>query len=585
MRILEGFSIQFRRGLFYLVTTSQIKIVDKSLGWWINCASSQKTNRPETSLCIIEGNRNGIFLRFTNKKKAEDILDVITNVVVVMFAVVAIGVLVKNYFAPPGVKTSVAIKKGSVFPAIAGVDYKQTPRTLILALNVDCRYCTRSVPFYNSLAEARQQNAGQVNIVAAFINKDPELVKSYADEKQLSVQPIVGVDLDKLGIHTTPTLILVDIAGKVLDSWRGELQPDGEREVFAAIGLPYKPRAGSTSTGANVKKTADIFDEQKAALSIRPQIEFRNDPAHFVEVFDVNDRGDVYLSYDKFMYKYDADGTLRDKHPLPPEFKSPFCVDDSGNIYAAGGRSLSVFSPELVKIRDVSLGDRLPQEALTLKLVLDRKRESLYVQTYVPEPLAQILYRVDLKSQQVAEVYRLPKPVRFNPTYTPGAFDFALGEKFLYISDLYDYKVYVYSLAEGSLAKAIDGRYDLRPIEQEDGRLHIRKITIGGLGQGDGLRNYPPILHLNYTGKGNLLVWTSQRDASGRQVVDVYDEHLKKIGTDLKFMNPSRSNLLFVNRKVYVPDYGFGRPASAYTGSPLEIPAAPLALKVFDALL
>jgi hypothetical protein len=110
-------------------------------------------------------------------------------------------------------------------------------------------------------------------------------------------------------------------------------------------------------------------------------------------------------------------------------------------------------------------------------------------------------------------------------------------------------------------------------------------MTIGGLGEGNGLRNYPPILHLNYTEKGNLLVWTSQRDASGRQVIDVYDEHLKKVGTDLKFMNPGRSNLLFLNQKVYVPDYGFGRPTGVYTGSPLEIPAAPLTVKVFDALL
>ena len=520
-----------------------------------------------------------------SRKRLKSILDVTTNVVVILFAVVAIGVLVKNYFAPQRTKTSDAIKKGSVFPEIAGVDYRQTARTLILALNVDCRYCTRSVPFYNSLASARQENAGQVNIVAAFINKDPALVKSYADEKQLSVQAIAGVDFDKLGIHSTPTLILVDSAGKVLDSWSGELQPDAEREVFAALGLPYKSKAGSTSTAVNVKKTTDIFDEQKTAFSIRPQAEPRNDPTHFVEVFDVNGRGDIYLSYDKNMYQYDAEGKPKDMRPLPPDFKSPFCVDDSGNIYAVSGNKLSVFSPELVKIRDVSLGDRLPQEAFTLKLSLDHRQGSLYLQTYVPEPLSQVLYRIDLKSQQVAEVYRLQKPVRFNPTYTPGAFDFAVGEKFLYISDIYDYKIYLYSLENGSLVKTIERPYELRPIEQQDGQFHIRKMTISGLGKGDGLHNYPPIFHLNYTDKGNLLVWTSQRDASGRQVVDVYDAQLKKIGADLKFMNPGRSNLLFLKGKVYAPDYGFGRPPSAYTGSPLEIPAAPLALKVFEASL
>lgn len=519
------------------------------------------------------------------RKKLKDILDVTTNVVVVVFAVVAIGVLVKNYFAPQGVKTSVAVTKGSAFPEIAGADYKQAPRTLILALNVDCRYCSRSVPFYNSLADARQENAGKFNIVAAFINKDPWLVQSYAEAKQLSVQTIAGVDLEKLGVHMTPTIILVDSAGRVLDSWRGELQQDDEREVFDSLGLPYKPPAGSTSTAANLKKTIDIFDEQKAALSIRPQAEPQNDPSHFIEVFDVNGQGDVYFVYDRFMYKHDAEGTLKDARPLPSDFKSPFCVDDGGNIYAGGGRSLSVFSSELVKVRDVSLGDRLPQEAFTLRLALDRKRESLYIQTYVPEPLSQILYRLDLKSQKVTEVYRVPKPVRFNPTYTPGAFDFALSEKFLYISDIYDYRVYVYSLEDGSLAKTINRPYDPRPIEQQDGQFHIRKMSIGGLGQGVGLRNYPPILHLNYTEKGNLLVWTSQRDASGRQVVDVYDEHLKKVGTDLKFIHPGRSNLVFLNQKIYVPDYGFGRSTSVYTGSPLEIPAAPWSLKVFDALL
>lgn len=388
----------------------------------------------------------GLTLGLPTRKKLKDILDVATSVVVVLFAVVAIGVLVKNYFAPPHAKTSVAIKKGTVFPAIAGLDYKQTQQTLILALNVDCRYCTRSVPFYNSLMRSRQENGSQVNIVAAFINKDASLVKTYTDEKQLSVQAIAGVDLDKLDIHSTPTLILVDSAGKVLDSWIGELQPDGEREVFAALGLPYKVKTGSTSTEANIKKTADIFDEQKTAFSIRPQAEPQNDPTHFVEVFDVNGRGDIYLVYDKVMYKYDAEGRPKDTRALPPDFRSPFCVDDSGKIYAVIGSKLSVFSPELVKLQDVSLGDRLPQEAFTLKLMLDRSRETLYVQTYTPEPLSQVLYRVDLKSQKVAEAYRLPKPVRFNPTYTPGAFDFAVGEKFLYISDIYDYKVYLYSL-------------------------------------------------------------------------------------------------------------------------------------------
>jgi len=124
---------------------------------------------------------------------------------------------------------------------------------------------------------------------------------------------------------------------------------------------------------------------------------------------------------------------------------------------------------QLVKIRDLSLGDRLPQEVFTLKLMLDRKHQAIYIQAYAPEPLAQVLYRLDLKSQQLNEVYRVPKPVRFNPTYTPGAFDFTLSDKYLYISDIYDYKVYLYSLEGGAVTKTLVRPYDPRPIEQQDG--------------------------------------------------------------------------------------------------------------------
>lgn len=49
----------------------------------------------------------------------------------------------------------------------------------------------------------------------------------------------------------------------------------------------------------------------------------------------MNGNGDVYLSYDKFMYRYDAEGKLKDARPLPPDFGRPFCVDDDGNFYAA----------------------------------------------------------------------------------------------------------------------------------------------------------------------------------------------------------------------------------------------------------
>jgi hypothetical protein len=50
-------------------------------------------------------------LRLLTKEKLKGILDVTTNIVVVVFAVVAIGVLVKNYFLPQRAKLNTAITK------------------------------------------------------------------------------------------------------------------------------------------------------------------------------------------------------------------------------------------------------------------------------------------------------------------------------------------------------------------------------------------------------------------------------------------------------------------------------------------
>ncbi len=53
----------------------------------------------------------------------------------------------------------------------------------------------------------------------------------------------------------------------------------------------------------------------------------------------------------------------------------------------------------------------------------------------------------------------------------------------------------------------------------------------------------------NLRGPSSSRSTTSQRDASGRQVVDVYDERLKHVGTDLKFMNPAGVTTSSENRK------------------------------------
>ena len=54
------------------------------------------------------------------------------------------------------------------------------------------------------------------------------------------------------------------------------------------------------------------------------------------------------------------------------------------------------------------------------------------------------------------------------------------------------------------------------------------------------------------------------------------------LGTDLKYMDPGRSNYVFSNNKVYVPDFGFNRQIEAKWLSPLDVPYKPFSLKIFQ---
>jgi hypothetical protein len=201
------------------------------------------------------------------------------------------------------------------------------------------------------------------------------------------------------------------------------------------------------------------------------------------------------------------------------------------------------------------------------------------VQVYDESPLSQKLYKVNPETLRVTEVYKLKDPVPFNPSYSLGAFDFTLGSQYVYVSDIREYKLFLFSLRNSSLVKTFTRPYIRSSVRKEDAILPVRHITIGGLGET--LREYPPIFHLNFTNRNKLLVWTSRRDRTNRQVVDVYDQHMNFLGVDKKYMHPQTNNYVFANNRVYAPDFAFGVEVKVDSLSPLEVPSRPIALKVF----
>lgn len=522
--------------------------------------------------------------------KVKRYFDLLASVAVIAAASLVIGVIVKAHFkAKNGNHYPEALRKGSVLAQIQGVDLSGSPRTLILALSTNCRYCSASTPFYRQLIQGRDEARAPIRMIAVF-SEPQDQAAAYLGQHQLDVPSAAGADYRKIGIPLTPSLILVDSNGEIINSWIGQLTEDEEKDVYREVVKPSASERAADPRYVNTERTVSLFDEGRPVLTIRPDPPpyASEDPRaemaarRMINYFSVDPKGNIYVAANRSILKYDPSGRESGSIPWPEGFMGAFCVDGDEQLYLPARNGIHVYSAALSEARTIP-ASRLPygEAGLVLKTVFDDGEKSIYIQVYDPKQVTQTLYRFNPETTSAVVLHRQQNQVKFSPTFSPGAFDFAVGKDYLYVSDIYEYKIYLYSRRSGQLARVFTKPSPSLPIDNNDGHLANRKITVGDL-TGPGLKNYPPVLHLSFTGTGNLLAWTSQRDSTLRQKVDVYDPEMHFVGVDMKYAHPGISNYVFVNNKIYVPDFGFGRVIPTDSVSPLEVPSKPLGLKVFD---
>ena len=119
-----------------------------------------------------------------------------------------------------------------------GYDYASNKRTLILVLRYGCRYCDESLPLYKRLLELRREGQIRgVNMLAIFPD-NPTVAKSVLDEEGLDISFIPSVNLAQLRIPGTPTLLLMDDKGSILEVWVGKLSEGKELDLIDHLRRP-----------------------------------------------------------------------------------------------------------------------------------------------------------------------------------------------------------------------------------------------------------------------------------------------------------------------------------------------------------
>ena len=116
--------------------------------------------------------------------------------------------------------------------SLAGLDWSQSDRTLVLALSTTCHFCSDSAAFYRKLVPEALSHG--VPIVAVLPQSTAES-RSYLDGLGLHVQDVLQSPLAAVDAAGTPTLLVIDRTGKISKAWVGTLAPEHENQVLANL--------------------------------------------------------------------------------------------------------------------------------------------------------------------------------------------------------------------------------------------------------------------------------------------------------------------------------------------------------------
>ena len=158
-------------------------------------------------------------------------VELTANILIIIVAVLLVGVIVQRYFFAKSDPSQQARVEPTVDKQINLPDenFANQPKTLILALQTTCHFCNESAPFYKRLIEnAKGKN---IKLVAVFPQSVEEST-AHLNELGLSGMEVRRSSLDNIQVSGTPTLILTNDKGEVVNYWVGKLPADKETEVI-----------------------------------------------------------------------------------------------------------------------------------------------------------------------------------------------------------------------------------------------------------------------------------------------------------------------------------------------------------------
>lgn len=177
-------------------------------------------------------------------------------------AVLLVGLVIQRFHLRSGgaAMDAPAIRPGKQI-RLEDVNWAGSAMTVVLGLSTECRYCTASLPFYGQLSSYAMSRPAAFSLIAVLPESVDE-ARAYFLKHGVSVGSIRQTDLRSLGIFSTPTLLLVDRAGRVDNLWIGQLSEDEQRKVWERLRGDKFLKPSVDEVPAYISKT-DLDDLRK----------------------------------------------------------------------------------------------------------------------------------------------------------------------------------------------------------------------------------------------------------------------------------------------------------------------------------
>lgn len=154
-----------------------------------------------------------------------------TNLAILATVLVFVGLLADGRIGAghnPGLNTDFLL--GSTI-SIPGIDLPSDRPSLVIVISTQCLYCKESTKFYREVSHLIH---GKVETIAVLPETRGESAR-FLKDNDISIDHIISASPRDMGVRETPTLILMDKAGRVQDIWTGELGPERQRDLERVV--------------------------------------------------------------------------------------------------------------------------------------------------------------------------------------------------------------------------------------------------------------------------------------------------------------------------------------------------------------